>query len=83
MTYAEFKNLSKIEKELIVWCRGVIIAQRENKQYSSVLFQVDGFYAEITYHHQCKFIRELFCFDSLEFLQPYLSSINIEAVYDY
>lgn len=82
MTFTDFKNLSKIEKELIVWGRGVLIAQIENQEHSSILFQLEGFYAEITYHHHSKFIRELFCFDSIEFLEPYLSSVNIEAVYD-
>ena len=78
MTFTQFKCLSDTEMEFVTWNKGVVIAQREEKKFRYVLFQVDGFYAEVQFNRIDKVIDKFCFFDSVKYLEPYLSSIDID-----
>jgi hypothetical protein len=81
MTFQQFKYLSESDQEFIIWSKGTELAAREDAKHCYFLYQVDGFYIEIKCNKKQRGISGFFFFDSLQYLEPYLACINIDAVY--
>ncbi|MEO6612814.1 MAG: hypothetical protein ABIT05_12065 [Chitinophagaceae bacterium] len=81
MTFQQFKYLSECDQEFIIWNKGTELAIREDATHRYFLYQVDAFYVEISCDKTQNSITGFFFFDSLQYLDPYLACINIDAVY--
>jgi hypothetical protein len=79
MTLAEYARLDRSQQVKQFW-QGVLVGQRLEGQSLIECRQIDGFYVE--YNFLEKHGRNLRCFQNPDLLQPYLSSINIEPLFN-
>ena len=79
MTLAEYARLDKTQQVRQFW-QGMLIGQRLEGQSLVECRQIDGFYVE--YKILEKGARNLKCFQNPDLLQPYLSSINIDPLFN-
>lgn len=79
MTLAEFALLDKMQQVKRFW-QGVLVGQRLEGQSLIECRQIDGFYVE--YKILEKHELNLRCFQNPDHLHPYLSSIDIEAIFN-
>lgn len=73
----DYKTLDPNTQLEIVIERGVLVSDRNDGICSYLLYQIDGFYAEVKLeltHHE---ISGLKSFASTDFLEPYLENIDI------
>jgi len=61
-----------------MWYIGVPIADRFDRIYRYLLFQLDAFYIEIAYAVNLNIITSLKAFDNTELLEPYLKEMQID-----
>jgi hypothetical protein len=80
MTLVEFNGLAEDEQALLTWKAGTYLAQNFDGVFNILLFQVEGFYVEVFYHSQLDFIYSYNSFTSTDYLEPYLSKINIDGL---
>jgi hypothetical protein len=59
--------------------QGVLISVRRSEEQKVLLYQIDGFYAEVYYHPADNFIK-IESFSGTEQLQPYLRQISLEGI---
>ncbi|RYG42751.1 MAG: hypothetical protein EOO01_22500 [Chitinophagaceae bacterium] len=78
MTFQQFNKLSASEQEIAMWYIGVPIADRFDRIYRYLLFQLDAFYVEIAYAVNLNIITRLTAFDNTELLEPYLEEMQID-----
>jgi hypothetical protein len=78
MTFQQFNKLSATEQEIAMWYIGVPVADRFDRIYRYLLFQLDAFYIEIAYAVNLNIITSLTAFDNTELLEPYLENIEID-----
>lgn len=78
MTLAEYTRLDKMQQIKRFWS-GVFVGQRLEGQSWIQCRQIDGFYVE--YKILEKHSRNMRCFQNPDMLQPYLSRIDIEALF--
>ncbi|RYY90262.1 MAG: hypothetical protein EOO15_03390 [Chitinophagaceae bacterium] len=80
MTVHEFQALTSRKKKITVLRTGSFLCERKRGLFRTMLYQVDGFYAEIWFF---RFGREALwyhAFDNTHFLQPYLKQIDISGL---
>ena len=82
MTHKEYKALRQDEQTSFLCKAGVSIAERKVGPYLIVLFQVDGFYVEVFYDKSSYQMIKLMSFYNTTLLEPYLSDIDITALFD-
>ena len=61
---------------------GVFIAERNRPFYNIKLYQLDGFYVELYYHTHFNVVVNINCFTNTDCLDPYLQSIDLDALID-
>lgn len=81
MTLEKFTSLKEIEKTLIVQQEGVQISDRYEPEFFIALYQLEGFYVELFYHHKTKNVIYARSFTSTNGLKPYLDSINLKGLW--
>ena len=79
MTEDQFNRLSEDEQSDVIAKKGVLISVRRTEEYRILLYQIEGFYAEVFYHPTNNAIR-IKSFSSTEGLQPYLSQISLNGL---
>lgn len=82
MTLFYFKKLSASQKRTTVLRHGTFLSEKNYGLFRTMLYQVDGFYAEIYF---TSFSKEAFWvrgFDSTKNLQPYLQQIDISSLFE-
>ena len=79
MTEDQFRRLSEDSQSNIIYERGVLISVRTTEEHKVLLYQIEGFYAEVYYHPTQNFIN-IKSFTNTEELQPYLKQINLEGI---
>ena len=79
MTENQFNRLSEDEQSDVISKKGVLISVRKAEEYRILLYQIEGFYAEIFYHPTNNAIK-IKSFSSTENLQPYLSQISLNGL---
>ncbi|MEO7394829.1 MAG: hypothetical protein ABIU11_07770 [Chitinophagaceae bacterium] len=77
MTYKQFTGLDEINQELILWSKGVHIADHSKNEYRYLLYQVDGFYVEVEYNIEFDIINQFKSFETTDLLDPYLKQIRV------
>jgi hypothetical protein len=70
----EKKQLDILEQE------GVLIAERVGSFYNIKLYQIDSFYVELYFHTHFNVVVNINCFTNTDCLDPYLESIDIDAL---
>lgn len=78
MTLCEFLNLPEGEKAALLHDEGVYIGKRKLGTLTVLLFQLDGFYAEVYYRQYRRVIECIRPFAGTERLDPYLAEIDVE-----
>jgi hypothetical protein len=78
MNLYAFKALEEFEQFEILFDKGVLLLDRNDKSCSYLLYQVDGFYIEIKHELNHDAISGLRSFGSTDLLEPYLESMEIE-----
>ena len=73
-------GLDEIDQADVIWESGVLIGKRKDEYYNVLLFQVDGFYAEIYYHSHFNVINKIKTFSDTAELEPYLQAISISEL---
>ncbi len=82
MTLKQFDHLSPDDKDYIVAMDAILVAVEEDPEGDYALYQLYGFYLEIFYTDFDDYRARTICsFDNMDLLEPYLASINIDAVY--
>ncbi|RYY40974.1 MAG: hypothetical protein EOO08_03870 [Chitinophagaceae bacterium] len=80
MTVPQFRAFSARKKKITVLRTGSFLCERKRGLFRTMLYQVDGFYAEIWFF---RFGREVLwynAFDNTQQLQPYLKQIDISGL---
>jgi len=78
MRVYEFQLLPQQKQVEILYRYGVYIGKHNYASSITLLYQVDGFYVEVFYRKYRSHIKLLHCFESTEFLDPYLKQIDVE-----
>lgn len=60
--------------------QGVLIAERDGAFYNIKLYQIDGFYVELYFHTHFNVVVNINCFTNTDCLDPYLESIDLDAL---
>jgi hypothetical protein len=80
MTLGEYKQLSKREQAIVLCERGVFLDLKHNADCNIILYQIDGFYVEVFYHHEGNVVKRLRSFKSTGKLRPYLEKMDIASL---
>jgi hypothetical protein len=78
MRLHEFIHLPEKEKVTLLYEQGVYIGKRRQSNTVVVLYQLDGFYAEVFYRTYRRQIDRISCFSGTARLDPYLAGIDVE-----
>ena len=78
MRLSDFTCLSEKEKSALLYKHGVYIGKRRHGRTSVVLYQLEGFYAEVYYRSYRREIDRINCFSETAQLDPYLTEMNVE-----
>jgi len=78
MTPFNLGHLDELEQADVIWEQGVLIDERKDDFYNILLFQVEGFYAEIYYHSHFNVIIKIKTFSDTRLLEPYLQAIALD-----
>jgi hypothetical protein len=78
MRLCDFSLLPENEKGSLLYEHGVYIGKRKRGGKTILLFQLEGFYAEVYYRQYRRVIDSIRCFSDTERLDPYLAQIDVE-----
>jgi len=78
MRCLEFQLLTTAEQVNLLYDEGVYLGKRKEEEQVILLYQVDGFYAEVIYLSYRLHIDTIIASDSLQMLDPYLEQIDVE-----
>ena len=79
MSENQFNRLSEDEQSDVISKKGVLISVRKTDEHRVLLYQIQGFYAEVFYHPTNNAIK-IKSFSSTENLQPYLNQISLNGL---
>lgn len=77
MRMQDFIHLPQIDKATLLYEQGVYIGKRKQGKVIVILYQLEGFYAEIYYRTYRREIDHISCFSGTSRLDPYLASIDV------
>ncbi len=77
MRLHDFARLPDEEKVNLLYNDGVYIGKRKHGDSTVVLYQLEGFYAEVYYRKYRCIIDRISCFSGTARLDPYLSGMNV------
>jgi hypothetical protein len=81
MTLKQFTDHSANEQLQIIQERGVLIGKREHPHHYIQLFQVDAFYAEVSFRKRDDTVLKVGGLDHPILLEPYLNQLNISNLF--
>ena len=81
MNVFDFHSLSEKQQLDILEKDGVLIAERAGAFFYNIkLYQIDGFYVELYFHTHFNVVVNINCFTNTDCLDPYLESIDVDAL---
>ncbi len=83
MTLYEFNLLPKDQQTELVWNEGDFVTDRQEDDYSILLYQLYSFYVEIKYSGKANRFLIYRCFNNINQLEPYLEEIDISGLMRY
>lgn len=78
MMLDNFTRLTNEEKTALLYDHGVYVGKRKIGITRVVLYQLEGFYAEVYYRRYRRDIEKIVCFATTARLDPYLMEIHVE-----
>ena len=78
MTLNDFTLLQDEEKIDLLYEHGVYIGKRRTVNATVILYQLEGFYAEVFYRTYRRHVERISCFAGTARLDPYLMEMNVE-----
>lgn len=78
MTLNDFTLLQDEEKIDLLYEHGVYIGKRRTGNATVILYQLEGFYAEVFYRTYRRHVERISCFAGTARLDPYLMEMNVE-----
>ena len=82
MHFMDFKLLDVPMQAHLICQRGVYLSEREEDDCLVVLYGIHDYYVEVYYHLCSNEIVKFVSFHATQFLEPYLSKINIAQLCD-
>lgn len=82
MTQNQFSLLDETQQAEVLIDRGVLLTERQYKNFTIFLYQVDHFYVELYFNLRFSVMQGMRSFEDDEALEPYLDSIDITALYN-
>jgi hypothetical protein len=82
MTQHQFTLLDESEQAGILIDRGILLTERQYKNFTIFLYQVDHFYVELFFNLRYKMMQGMRSFEDDEALDPYLESIDLTCLYN-
>lgn len=83
MNLYKYHQLNEIEQMGMLYCDGIYLGKRRQKNLPVVVYQLFDFYVEIYYRTYRKYIKQIKYFHSLEQLNPYLDQIDLDELMKY
>jgi hypothetical protein len=80
MTIQRFNALNQHNQQKKLISSGVYIADRMTDDYHALLFELNGFFVEVTYNNQEDEILAVNGFEGTENLAPYLGEIRLSSI---
>lgn len=80
MEFRQYNNLEELQQAEAAWSKGILLAERKEGFHKIILYQLQEFYIEITWHSHFNVILKVTCFTSTEHLEPYLGQIDIKEL---
>jgi hypothetical protein len=80
MTLQRFNALNQQHQQKKLLSRGVYIADRITEDYQALLFELNGFFVEVTYNKQEDEIMNVSSFEDTDELAPYLNDIKLSYI---
>ncbi len=80
MKMRDFTHLLLHKKAALLYKEGVYIGKRKRGNSVVLLYQVEGFYAEVFYRTYRREIDAIRCFSGTRRLDPYLSAIDVASL---
>ena len=80
MTLHHFNALDQEKQRRWVLRKGVYLCSRYSRDFTVLLFDVDGFYIEVYFYTATNTIFLLKSFDQTDPLTPYLHAIDIQSL---
>ncbi|HLX91276.1 MAG TPA: hypothetical protein VKR32_06310 [Puia sp.] len=82
MRIREFRVLDEFDQMQMIESKGVLIGQLSSGIYAMALFQIEGFYVELTFDTMKLTYKRMRIFEDPRFLDPYLERIDITELCD-
>ena len=80
MTLFDFQLLEEAEQIAVLYEQGVYIGKRKEGELPVLLYQLEGFYAEVFYRLYRRSVLKIRCSGSTSILEPYLEQIDVEQL---
>lgn len=78
MTMNEFQKFGENEQLTILYNEGVYLGKRRDANQVVLLYQLEGFYAEVFYRIYRQYISKIHLSGNISILDPYLEQIDVE-----
>ena len=82
MTATYFDQLSENKQTDVLWESGAYLDRRTEGYYNILLFQIEGFYAEVFYHAHFNVIIKIETFSDMDRLDPYLHKLDLLLLFN-
>lgn len=80
MKQIDFELLNKEEQIEVMYQKAVYLGKRRSGKTTILLYQLESFYIEIYYLKYRQIIRKIHCFDSTDYLGPYLEKVDVREL---
>ena len=80
MTIQDFNSMNKHHQQKKLLTKGKYIADRTTEDYQALLFELNGFFVEVTYNKQEDEVLHVNGFEDTEELAPYLGEIRLSYI---
>jgi hypothetical protein len=78
MTMNEFQKFGENEQLTILYNEAVYLGKRRDTNQVVLLYQLEGFYAEVFYRIYRQYISKIHLSGNISILDPYLEQIDVE-----
>ena len=82
MKYRNFNTLEELDQADAAWKKGTLLAERSEGFHGIELYQLEDYYIEVTRHKHFNVILKVSSFKNTVHLEPYLSAINIDGLFN-
>ena len=80
MTIQHFNSLNKHHQQKKLLTKGQYVADRSTEDYQALLFELNGFFVEVTYNKQDDEVMNVTGFEDTKDLAPYLGEIRLSCI---